>query len=244
MLRNIPLALALLPALSIAGQTLTKPPAFDKTKAVSMLYGGELFRSRQIKDYFPKQDYVYPRLVFDQAYVQQGQHKHIVVMRLSPQPGDEYFCHACHPLLGAAVFNWTDQQWQVESKNLLLGWGNSFDESFKLVKIGPDRHAILDSIEDVHQGFQDKRIRLIVAHQASMQFGLDFGFNEKPSTDACGSGGYIEQEASLRFVKSNQEFFDVITKLNFNDGSCDKFKVRKQTMRYRYVDGRYQEAGR
>ena len=45
------------------------------------------------------------------------------------------FCHACHPLLGAAVFNWTDQQWQVESKNLLLGWGNSFDESFKLVKL-------------------------------------------------------------------------------------------------------------
>ena len=52
---------ALLPVLSIAGQTLTKPPAFDKTKAVSMLYGGEPFRSRQIKDYFSKTGLLSPK---------------------------------------------------------------------------------------------------------------------------------------------------------------------------------------
>ena len=88
---------------------------------------------------------------------------------------------------------------------------------------------------------EDKRIRLIVAHQASMQFGLDIGLM-KPSTDTCGSGGYTEPFITFCEIKPRVLMLSLSS--NFNDGNYDKFKVRKQTMRYRYVDGRYQEAGR
>ncbi len=52
---------------------------------------------------------------FDATYRQLGVNKHIVITSTKPA-GQDYGCHACCPLLGAAVFSKLDGKWSMESE--------------------------------------------------------------------------------------------------------------------------------
>ena len=64
-------------------------------------------------------------------------------------------CHSCAPAIGAAVFAWQAQHWVVQSANAAIGlygdWGRP--PRLDLVQVGPEKHGLLLSIDDVGQGF-------------------------------------------------------------------------------------------
>jgi len=66
-----------------------------------------------------------------------------------------YECHACLPSIGVAVFEKRAQQWVLESSNAAVGfyggWGNP--PGVDLVEVGPEKHGIVLSTDDIAQGF-------------------------------------------------------------------------------------------
>jgi len=215
----------------------------EKEDAVLLLYGDVIFRIEKLSKYFQGQDYGYVSLAFETPYVEAGQNKRIIVARITPKPIEEYNCHACNPVIGGGVLKWSGNDWIVESRNELIGWGNSFGETFSLVEAGPDRHGIMDVINDAHQGYEEKNIRLIVPQDSTLLTVLEVGFAEKPGLAACEDSRLQEQYASIQFVRTKTEFFDITSKLRNNEGSCKKFKVHNQTARYRFVGGTYKKLG-
>ena len=215
----------------------------DDQEALALLYGGVVWKSDKLKSYFEGQDYGYVSVAFETSYVEQGQNKRVVIVRITPRPAEDYACHACAPVIGGGIFKWSATGWAVESKGEIVGWGNSFGETFSLVEVGPDRYGVLDNITDVHQGYEDKSIRLVISYNGSFRSALNVGFGEKPGPGACEDVSAPEQYAGIQFLRTKSEFFDVHSKLKFNEGPCEKFSVRNQAARYRFTRGIYRQLG-
>jgi hypothetical protein len=214
----------------------------DRQQALMLLYGGDIWTSDKLKEYFNGQDRGYISVAFEAPYVEQGQNKYVVIVRITPKPAEEYACHACTPIIGGGVFKLSGTDWAVESKGDIVGWGGTFGEKFSLVNIGLDKHGILDSIEDSHGGYEDKSIKLIIPYNGYFHNALNIGFGEKPGPGACGH--VPKQYVAVHFLQAKSEFFDVESKLKFNDGTCKKFSVRNQIARYRFSDGIYKRLGK
>lgn len=214
---------------------------FDGDQAMSLMYGGTVVRNEALRSYFQGQDNGYVAIAYENSYVEQGQRKRVVVFRITPKPADEYVCHACAPVIGVGLFTLSGHEWAAESKAQLIGFGNALGEKFSLVEIGPDKHGILDVIADSHQGYEDKSIRLIVPYQGVYRAALEVGFIEKPGPAACENVTLPEQSAGISFLQTKDNFFDVVAKLEFNEGSCESFLARSQAKRYRFRDGVYGE---
>jgi hypothetical protein len=212
---------------------------FDGQDALRLLYGSGVWRSDELKSYFQGQSHGYVSLAFEASYIERDQDKHVVLLRITPRPAEQYDCHACTPLIGGGVFRWSGTKWVVESSSRIIGWGNPFGETFTVVEIGPDQHGILDSIADAFQGYETRSIRLIVPYKGAFRSALTIGFSERPGAGACENRSTAEQYADIRFRRADSELFEVDTKLQFNHGSCAKLSVRKQIRRYRFSGGQY-----
>lgn len=67
----------------------------------------------------------------------------------------EYDCHACAPAIGAAVYVWRGQHWELESANAAAEFLGGFGEPPRtdLITIGPQKHGLLLSLTDMGQGY-------------------------------------------------------------------------------------------
>ena len=68
--------------------------------------------------------------------------------------GDQPFsCHACAPLIGAAVFTWSDMKWKIETSQSFVirdGAGGLPPSAVRLIKIGPHRTGV--ELINVYEG--------------------------------------------------------------------------------------------
>jgi hypothetical protein len=79
------------------------------------------------------------------------------------EPGGEYNCHGCRPAVGAAVFVWRGQRWDLESASAAIefsgGWGEP--PTVDLIAIGPQKHGLLLTSDDLAQGFESTSKELL-----------------------------------------------------------------------------------
>jgi hypothetical protein len=134
--------------------------------ALILLYGGKTFEDARLGKYFQGQTTGYISLAFETAYIENGQEKHMVIAHITPEPVDEYFCHACYKLIGGAVFSKTGNVWRIESENKIIGWAGSMicEEKIDLVQVGPHRYGTMLSVEDDFQGYETKLVHLIIPY--------------------------------------------------------------------------------
>jgi hypothetical protein len=218
-------------------KTIKSP--FNPNNALNLLYGGNTFSDASLSKYFHGQSIGYISLAFKSSYIENGQEKHIVISHITPEPADEYVCHACYPLIGGAVFSKAGGGWKMESGSKIIGWGGSFQEEMNLVKIGPDRYGVKLLVEDDSQGYETKLIWLILPHNTELSEALEVGFGEKPGPGACGKRAQ-KQTVELEMVNAEgSEYFDVISHVKRNNGSCKKLSAQRETNRYRFISGKY-----
>jgi hypothetical protein len=217
--------------------------AFDPQAALTQMYGGDTWKDPRLTRYFqwskPKggADVAYVSLGFDAPYTEGGHRKHVVVSILTPDPPDQYGCHACTPLIGAAVFTLAGSSWQLESVSLFIEDVAS-GHRFTLVRAGPDRYALQVHQQDDHQGYELDRIDLLVPYQKDIRRALTVGFNESPSPGACGDGS--PQATDLNFdTQGAKEFYDALTVVRKNAGECGHLRPTVEQGRYTYAAGVY-----
>lgn len=196
-------------------------------------------------------------VAFEGRYKESGVDKYILITQTRPYGDETFSCHACDPLIGGIVFARQGNRWVMESHNKYIAvigkWGwltrNPYDDdhhpdTVQLVEIGPEKHGVLIRFWDMYQGYEVYGIRLIVPYKNLLQVSLGDGF-EGAGEGACpDKAAKNKQSIDLTFdEKDKGEFYSVKVVKRWNKGLCEKIKSVKETTKYKFADGVYQETG-
>lgn len=131
------------------------------------------------------------------------------VTSAKPSQGPEggYSCHACAPAIGAAIFVWKEQSWEMESANAAIGFWAGWGEppSVELVAVGPEKHGLLLSSNDESQGFSSsfKQLVIPVGKSVEVVWGIEDESDDADAvdpTDKASSPPPYRSSATTRFL--------------------------------------------
>lgn len=135
---------------------------------------------------------------------------HLIYIAASAKPNDpdgDYNCHGCDPAVGAAIFFWKEQRWELEYANSAIafwgGWGDP--PSIDLVAIGPRKHGLIMSAGDLGQGYQSGFKQLAIPIGKSIE--VVWGIEDESDDDGAGdpddrenSPPLYHSSAAVRFI--------------------------------------------
>jgi hypothetical protein len=163
-------------------------------------------------------------------------------------PGDESFsCHACAPLIGAAVFVKSETGWKVESSRAAVmrggGWGQP-PGPIRAVHIGPQRVGI--EITDTHtgQGETTSFKSVLVPWNGKVNEALARVVSADDKGD-CGKNSRLcyTNHKKLEFVPGkNPDYYDVVLTLSGTDMTDSEPAVTKRvhaSERLEFANGKY-----
>lgn len=198
--------------------------------------------------------------LFDQAFVEDGAEKHVVVATLTPRPRSLYGCHACSPMLGGAVFRRDGDAWLLESAGPEIerahAWFDGVHGDLSLVRIGAERYALLHRNDDQGGGYENRARSLIfgrdgvLASRLTVRTPANGGSTPGPGACAVPEIG-LEVTVAEMDPPGDEGMFDIVADARWNEARCVDVELddgpgvaasgescRKRT-RYRFVDGEY-----
>jgi hypothetical protein len=177
---------------------------------------------------------------------------------IDPKAGDftgaGYNCHACSVAIGAGVFIWKAQHWILESANAAIGfyggWGSS--PKIKLVQVGPEKHGLLLSIDDLAQGYawSNKELLMPVNTTIAEVWRIEDEQDDDGAydpTDEYSPKVKYRSSAAFRFYATHldngglADYFDIEVISRGNSSSKDLIHLKPEnwTEIYRFKDGKY-----
>jgi hypothetical protein len=170
------------------------------------------------------------------------------------QDPDGFGCHLCAPAVGAAVFVWRGQRWELESSNVAIGFigGYGGPPEASLVAVGPDKHGLLMWWGDEGQGFSSsyKELLLPIGNTVENAWSIE---DENDNLDAVDSTDKQDPErpyrasAAFRFdygddtTSNDTGYYDIEVISRGEDGENygHPFKSENWTEIYSFKDGKY-----
>ncbi|EKD71587.1 MAG: hypothetical protein ACD_46C00154G0002 [uncultured bacterium] len=247
-------------ALSLLGITISlmHQPALSKEQALRMIYGNYDSKSQSASwvnipfpdkedasSYFEKKKGIV-RMIALQAYRENGKDKFFILTKTIPTdiPFD---CHACLPLIGAAVFVRKHMHWKIEAQNQFIMYDGEYGElpEVKLIRVGKDKFGL--SLEFGHIVIRDKELTLLIpyngnivaAHNEVIYF-ENFNDCEYAKTIPCAA-----YTANIDFASSKNPYYTLQIK---RFGTVYNHKREKampvdEEVEYQFVNGQYVQAG-
>jgi len=169
---------------------------------------------------------------------------------------DNYECHACATAIGVGVFAWLTNHWVLESANAAIGFYGGWGQPprVELVQVGPEKHGVMLSTDDLAQGFASSwKVLLVpldktVAEAWSIDDEQD-NFGAIDADDRLNKQVPYRSSAAFKFDTSDPEgggadlddYFDieVISRGNDRGDFGHPVKPENWTEIYRFRDGRY-----
>jgi hypothetical protein len=178
-----------------------------------------------------------------------------VVASATPANSPSRFeCHGCAPAIGVGVFVWQGHQWELKSANTAVGfyggWGDP--PNIDLVTVGPEKHGVLLSMEDMAQGYSSstKVLFMPLGKMVSEVWKIDDeqdDYGAYDPTDKYGPKVRYRSWASFRFTSTHdekgqfREFYDIEVSSRGRDPKGPKMTLRSENWMetYRFKDGKY-----
>jgi hypothetical protein len=179
------------------------------------------------------------RVGFQAEYEENGQPKYIVLTYAIPDSPDEFDCHACVPLIGAAVFDRHGSNWEVATQetNLMMAgaWGKP--PVAQLLIIGPKKYGIRLVNSELHQGYASDTETIVTEMDARLRI----IFRQDTLADSCGAKPDCESIAStIDFVPGgNSEYYDIRVISKASETTGGSTKTSETTRKYAISDGSY-----
>jgi hypothetical protein len=182
--------------------------------------------------------------IFFKSYKESGQKKFFLITKTIPT--DIYFqCHACYPLISAAIFVKSYGHWKIEAQNLFVMYEGEYGEPPKveMIRIGNDKFAAKFEYE-CHTGlFVETEIALLVPHQNHIENSYKQVIYYDNFTD-CGS---VQQcaayKAEIDFDKTTKDSFYRIKTTRFGtelDNKQDDIAIPvDEKSVYQFQNGKY-----
>jgi hypothetical protein len=171
-----------------------------------------------------------------------------------PQRDEQYYCHACAPTLGMAVFEVRGSEWTLTASNRAVtdagGYGKP-PSKVKLTRIGPNHDAV--QVEDTDQGGQRTTVLLILApwhDTVTVALERIIGDDDKGMCEPKGLPCYSNNR-SLKFLSNpTSDYNDVELTLTGTDlPASENPKVRAARKvagveHLRFESGKYEQVSR
>ncbi len=159
--------------------------------------------------------------LFHTLSVNEDAQKFVLVTYAVPKSDEQYYCHACAPTLGMAVFAKKGSSWTLTASNRAVTDAGEFGKPPKdveLVEIGTNHHAV--QIKDILEGGQTTTVLLILAPwNDTINLGLEriIRDDDKGMCDPRGLPCY-ENHRTVTFSRnSNVDYFDLELRLTGTD---------------------------
>ncbi|MFZ1084654.1 MAG: hypothetical protein WAN35_06800 [Terracidiphilus sp.] len=151
-------------------------------------------------------------------------------------------CHLCRPAIGVGVFAWQSQHWVLQSANAAVGAFSGYGDpgAVELAQIGPEKHGLLLSANDLTHGhYASFKVLLIPLGQTvSDVWHIVVDQNDGVDTDLD------ETKATFKFFNAtdsiSSKYYDieVISKGNSSQDG-EHLKPENWTEIYHFADGKY-----
>ncbi len=180
----------------------------------------------------------------------QGKKMLLLTETLSREKDGWEDCHACAPILGAAMFQQIDGAWFIEALQKDLGEMGSWGQlpANKLVKIGPDMYGVIFNDGYTAQGITERQIEILglVDGKFNILLTENTSYNNEgmfadPKTEP-GAFKY-DTEISFQEKEAGAPFELILTRKGTRpkdghdgDGPIVKFS---ETLRYKIQNGKY-----
>jgi hypothetical protein len=183
------------------------------------------------------------KAIFFQLYRENGKHKIFLLTKTIPT-NIPFDCHACLPLIGAAVFVKKRAHWEIEAQNQFVMYDGEYGEIpvMKLIEIGKDKFGL--SLEFEHAAVRDRELSILYPYKSNIinsfkEIVYYENFND------CEYSSKIQCEAytaNLEFDKSvNGDFYGLQVKKFGTIYSNKKNKTMPvdQKISYQLINGSY-----
>ncbi len=183
------------------------------------------------------------KTIFFQPYYENGKDKIFLLTKTIPR-NIPFDCHACLPLIGAAVFVRKIGHWEIEAQNKFIMYDGEYGELpvVKLISVGKNKFGL--SLEFEHIAVGDRELNIFIPYKntivnAHKETIYSENFNDCEFSEKIPCEAYT---ANFDFDKSTKtDFFDFKIK-RFGTVYNDKRKKTmpvNQEITYQLVDGKY-----
>jgi hypothetical protein len=164
--------------------------------------------------------------------------------------GHQPDCHACAPIIGMAVFSYSDSKWHLDSANPNVtrrgAWAKPPDAT--LIRIGPHLYGFMLTLLNGGQGYFTTACTLIAAKEKTANVVWEGIMSEDNSGDYDPTGQYgskdrIHVTAAYKFnpTNSKSDYYELeMISRGRGYGSSDKLVSQSWVEVYRFKSGKYQ----
>jgi hypothetical protein len=194
-------------------------------------------------------------VLLNEKTIESGLAKYYFVTWATPESWTEGSGRQCKVAIGATVFVWRNQGWNVESSNRFMASAGTYGyppEPVKFMQIGTNKHGVLMETSDLTQGYEwtsvdmispvGRDFRIVWSEGVSANNGGACSPDEKERMQYQMEKCY-ESSASYRFVhKNNAQYFDIRV-VSSGTAMSPKGKVVPENWEksYRFTNGKYRE---
>jgi hypothetical protein len=167
-----------------------------------------------------------------------------------PHGSPEFDCHACAPVIGAAVFAKKDGgAWAVESANkefdMLGNWGGP--PGAEIVRVGPDRLAFELKPGNTNQGETVGSVMILLPWKGAVREVFDAETISTATSD-CGDGmgDCRDKTGEITFVRgADPDYDEIVLTISGTETSAKTGKDEKvrRVQNWKFVDGKYVRVG-
>lgn len=208
---------------------------FGVAQAMRMFYGNYDVKKHTSATRLPKNKTSFPalgeeqmtvRVLFNSFLDDPGAQTFFLLTYAVPSDDETYYCHACAPVIGMAVFSQTGGKWTMDASNRAVTFAGEFGKppkGIELVKIGSSHTAA--KIVDVGQGNGETTsvLDILVPWNQTVNLGLQrvIADDDRGACDPTGIPCY-ENHRTVSFVRYDDgEYFNVELKLSGTDLPLD-----------------------
>jgi hypothetical protein len=235
------------------------PADFSLPVALKLLYGNydplaHTSTFRLTKSYphtfFDKPGKVDARAFLTVGIMDSGTMKVFVLTAAVPHGSPEFDCHACAPLIGAAVFAKNGTAWTVESSNkefdVIGNWGGP--PAAEVLRVGPDRVGFELKPGNTNQGETVGSVMILLPWKAGIHEAFDAETISTETSD-CGDGmGQCrDKSGEIEFVPgANADYDDIVLTISGTETSEKTGKDEKvrRVQNWKFSDGKYVRLGK
>jgi hypothetical protein len=158
------------------------------------------------------------RMLFNSFSGDPGAQSLVLLTYAVPSSDETYYCHACAPIIGMAVFSQKGLKWTMDASNQAVTFAGEFGKpptDIQLVQIGPQRQAVKIIYVGEGNGESTAVLQLLISWNGTVNRGLErvIADDDRGACDPKGLPCYSNHRTVAFSRNPNAEYFDLELRL-------------------------------
>jgi hypothetical protein len=163
------------------------------------------------------------RMLFNSFSGDAGAQSLVLLTYAVPSSDETYYCHACAPIIGMAVFSQKGLKWTTDASNRAVTFAGEFGKpptDIHLVQIGPKRQAVKVIYIGEGNGESTAVLQLLIPWNGTVNLGLErvIADDDKGACDPKGGLACYANHRTVTFIRNDHDdFYDLELALTGTD---------------------------